>query len=135
MRLFETYTLHHVGIVLPSLEEVAEFMSGMDLVEDYRGFVPQWSCWCVFAKGATGAAIELVVAEDGPLKRFNRGVGGVHHFAYQVEDIVATSQELTARGLTMLEPEAIKGAGDFLCNFINPMASRGVQIELVQPLS
>jgi methylmalonyl-CoA/ethylmalonyl-CoA epimerase len=36
--------------------------------------------------------------------------------------------------MRMIEPAAIKGAGNFLCNFISPVATRGIQIELVQPL-
>src|SRR5579863_9894501 len=111
MRLFEHYTIHHVGIIIPTLDQAASFMDSMDLMEDYRGFVRQWSCWCIFTKGATGAAIELVVAEDGPLKRFNKGAGGVHHFAYQVDDIRMVSAELGRRGIAMLEAEPIKGAG------------------------
>jgi methylmalonyl-CoA/ethylmalonyl-CoA epimerase len=130
--LFSTYTVHHVGIVVPSLEQVESFMETMGLVEDYRGYVEPWSCWCIFAKGGTGAVIELVVADDGPLRRFNKGVGGVHHFALEVDDIRRVSNELTARGLTMLMPQPIKGAGSFLCNFINPLSTRGIQIELVQ---
>lgn len=134
LALFDSYRIHHVGIVLPTLETAEAFLKSFDMVEDFRGFVDQWSCWCVFAKGADGALIELVVAEDGPLKRFNKGTGGVHHFAYEVADIHAVSDELVRRGMMMLEPAPIRGAGDFLCNFIHPISTYGVQIELVQPL-
>lgn len=134
MSLFETYKIHHVGLILPSLDRAVDFMASMGLAEDYRGFVERWSCWCIFTKGAEGAAIELVVADDGPLKRFNKGFGGVHHFAYEVADIAAVSAELAARDIHMIEPEAIRGAGNFLCNFLDPLATRGIQIELVQPL-
>lgn len=131
---FENYQLHHVGIILPSLDQAETFMQSMGFTESYRGFVTEWSCWCIFVKGNQGAAIELVVAEDGPLKRFNKGAGGVHHFAFQVDDIVAKSRELEERGFKMLEKNPIKGAGDFLCNFINPVTTRGIMMELVQPL-
>jgi methylmalonyl-CoA/ethylmalonyl-CoA epimerase len=131
--LFARYTLHHVGVVSPGLEEAETLMANLGLVEDYRGYVEQWSCWCIFTKAASGAAIELVVAEGGPLARFNKGAGGVHHFAFEVEDIRAASAWAEGRGLKMLEPEPIKGAGDFWCNFIHPVATRGVQIEFVEP--
>jgi len=132
--LFATYKLHHVGIVLPTLGDAAAFLASFDMIEDFRGFVEQWSCWCLFVKGADGALVELVVADDGPLKRFNKGIGGVHHLAYEVADIAAVSDELVQRGMMMLEPCAIPGAGNFLCNFIHPISTFGVQIELVQPL-
>ncbi|WP_095012031.1 VOC family protein [Tsuneonella mangrovi] len=132
--MFETYTLHHVGIVLSSMRDVEEHMATFGLTEDYRGYVERWHCWCVFTRPAGGgAAIELVVADDGPLLRFNQGVGGVHHFAYQIADFAEAERWCAERDLRLLEPAPIKGAGDFWCNFIHPASTRGVQIELVQP--
>lgn len=129
-----SYLLHHVGIVVPDFEAADIFMSSLDLVEAYRGRVDKWSCWCIFTQPASGAAIELVIPEGGPLMRFNRGAGGVHHYAYQVADIRAEMARYAAKGMAMIEPEPIKGAGNFLCNFLSPIATRGVQIELVQLL-
>jgi methylmalonyl-CoA/ethylmalonyl-CoA epimerase len=134
MSPFGHYTLHHVGIVYPDLTAAEEFMVQMELAEDYRGFVDRWCCWCIFTKPLVGPAIELVVPEGGPLVRFNRGAGGVHHYAYQVDDISETTAQFAQKGMKMIEPVAIKGAGNFLCNFISPIATRGIQIELVQPL-
>jgi hypothetical protein len=84
---------------------------------------------------AGGTAIELVVPDGGPLAKFNKGLGGVHHFAYEIEDFAVAERWCEAHDMTLLEPAPIKGAGNFLCNFIHPMATRGIQIELVQPLS
>ncbi len=132
--MFSRYKLHHVGVVCPSLEEAAEFMTTMSLAEDYRGFVDPWHCWCIFTTPADGGtAIELVVATDGPLLRFNKGFGGVHHFAFEVPDIRAAEAWVRGQGLSLIEPEPIKGAGDFWCNFLSPASTRGIQIELVQP--
>ncbi|RZF64131.1 VOC family protein [Sphingomonas populi] len=134
--MFEAYTLHHVGIICPDLADADDFMAKMGLVESYRGHVERWGCWCIFTVAAAGAVIELVVPDDGSvLAKFNKGAGGVHHFAYQVEDLRATMDWCAARGLRMLEPAPVKGAGDFLCNFINPVDTRGIQIEFVQPLA
>jgi len=134
MQTFSNYVLHHVGIVFPTLLDAEDFVALMSLEEDYRGHVEQWDCLCIFTKPASGAAIELVIPASGALARFNKGAGGVHHYAYEVVDIELASRDCEARGMNMLLPAPIKGAGDFLCNFINPMALRGIQIELVQPL-
>lgn len=133
MTIFQNYRLHHVGIIFPSLDDAARHMETFGLVEDYRGFVEPWNSWCIFTKCDSGTAIELVVATDGPLTRFNRGLGGVHHFAYQIEDFDEVENWCAQQGLDFVEPAPIKGAGDFLCNFIHPLGTRGVQIELVQP--
>jgi catechol 2,3-dioxygenase-like lactoylglutathione lyase family enzyme len=131
--MFSAYTLHHVGIILPSIEEAETFMTSMGLVEDYRGFVETWSCWCIFTNSSSGATIELVVAEAGPLTRFNKGFGGVHHFAFEIDDFEAVERWCAERDLKLIEPKPVKGAGDFWCNFIHPISTRGIQIEFVQP--
>jgi methylmalonyl-CoA/ethylmalonyl-CoA epimerase len=130
--MFADYLLHHVGVVFPSLEDAENHLADFGLTEDYRGFVPQWSCWCIFTLPRSGAAIELVVPQGGPLERFNKGAGGVHHFAYEVENLAETTEWLRGKGMTMIEPEPIKGAGNFYCNFLTPASSRGIQIEFIE---
>lgn len=132
--MFSQYRLHHVGMISPSLDEAERFMQTFELEEDYRGFVDPWHCWCIFTKAANGGTpIELVVATDGPLLRFNKGAGGVHHFAFEVPDIRAATAWVESQEMRMIEPEPIKGAGDFWCNFLSPASTRGIQVELVQP--
>ncbi|MDH7639196.1 VOC family protein [Sphingomonas oryzagri] len=134
MQMFGNYVLHHVGVIFPTITDAEDFIALMNLAEDYRGRVDQWDCLCIFTKPASGAAIELVIPAGGPLQRFNKGAGGVHHYAYEVADIGLASRDCESRGMNMLLPAPIKGAGDFLCNFIAPLSLRGVQIELVQPI-
>src|SRR5258708_151357 len=90
--MFENYKIHHVGIVLPSFEEAHSFLELMGFKEDFRGFVEHWSAWCIFTRAQAGATIELVVPTGGKLARFNKGLAGVHHFAFQWK----TSPTLTA---------------------------------------
>jgi methylmalonyl-CoA/ethylmalonyl-CoA epimerase len=135
MNSFGPYLLHHVGVVLPDMDEAESFMAMMDLEEDYRGFVEIWQAWCIFTKPASGAAIELVIPEGGPLARFNKGLGGVHHFAYQVESLEEVARWCDLKGLKLLESAPVKGAGDFMCNFLSPVSTRGVQIEFVEPIA
>lgn len=127
--------LHHVGIVQATEEEALTLMALMGLEEDYRGFVPQFSALCIFTKAATGSPIEFVVPDGGPLAKFNKGAGGLHHIALQVPDLDALQRGLEAEGMKLLEPEHVKGAGDFLCNFLSPVYTRGITIEFVQLLN
>ena len=73
--------------------------------------------------------------KGGPLEKFNRGAGGLHHYAFETPDIAALQEALAARDVRMLEPEAVKGAGNFLCNFVHPVSTRGVIVEYIQPLT
>jgi catechol 2,3-dioxygenase-like lactoylglutathione lyase family enzyme len=126
--------LHHVGIVQPSEEDAAAMMALLGLEEDYRGFVPEWSALCIFTKPMGRSPIEFVVPDGGPLARFNKGAGGLHHIALQVPDLQALSDALAAEGTPMLQSAPVKGAGPFLCNFLDPRYTRGLIIEFVQIL-
>jgi catechol 2,3-dioxygenase-like lactoylglutathione lyase family enzyme len=126
--------LHHVGIVQPSEEDALALMALMGLEEDYRGFVPKWSALCIFTKPQSGSPIEFVIPDGGPLARFNKGAGGLHHIALQVPDLDALAVALEAQDMKLLEPEHVKGAGDFICNFLSPIYTRGITIEFVQLL-
>ena len=126
--------LHHVGIIQPDLESAQTFMALLGLEEDYRGYVDAFQCWCLFCKTTGTTAIELVIPEGGPLAKFNKGVGGLHHFAIETEDLDALRATLEAQGMSLLQDVHVKGAGDFLCNFLSPIHTRGVLIEFVQLL-
>jgi len=126
--LTASQTLHHVGVIQPDMVAAEAYVALFDHVEDYRGYVPAFQCWCIFLKApAGGAAVELVVPDGGPLAKFNRGAGGL-------PDLTALQAEFAARDVRMLEPEPVKGAGNFLCNFLHPVSTRGVIVEYVQLL-
>ncbi|SEA64495.1 VOC family protein [Rubrimonas cliftonensis] len=126
--------LHHVGVVQPDFEAAEAFMALTGLKEAYRGYVEPFACWCLFCCADGPTAIELVVPNGGQLAKFNRGAGGLHHYAVEVADLDVVRDRYAARGASLLMPEHVKGAGPFLCNFLSPISTRGVQIEFVQPI-
>jgi methylmalonyl-CoA/ethylmalonyl-CoA epimerase len=126
--------LHHVGIVQPSESDALFLINLLGLEEDYRGFVPQWSALCIFTKAERRSPIEFVIPRGGPLERFNKGAGGLHHIALEVPDLAALALSFEAENVKLLEPAPIKGAGPFMCNFLGPSYTRGLTIEFVQPL-
>lgn len=127
--------LHHVGIIQPDMEAAEAYMVVFGHEEDYRGYVPEFECWCLFLKApAGGPSVELVVPTGGSLARFNRGAGGLHHYAFATPDIRALAAAFAVRDAAMLHPAPVKGAGNFLCNFLSPVATRGVLVEYVELL-
>ncbi|MBC7519628.1 MAG: VOC family protein, partial [Sandarakinorhabdus sp.] len=68
--------LHHVGIVVPDADEMAAMMAVLGLVEDYRGYVPQFQALCIFTNGNGASPVEFVIPDGGPLMKFNKGMGG-----------------------------------------------------------
>ena len=126
--------LHHVGIVQASEADALALMALLGLEEDFRGYVESWSALCIFTKPLGASPIEFVIPNGGPLERFNKGAGGLHHVALQVDDLEALSRKLAAKDMPLLEAKAVKGAGDFICNFLSPAYTRGIIVEFVQLL-
>ncbi len=126
--------LHHVGIVVPDEDEMIAMMATLGLAEDYRGYVPEFHALCVFTHGNGASPVEFVVPNGGPLLKFNKGMGGLHHLAYLTDSLDAKAAELAATGAKFLEAEHVKGAGPFRCNFVSPIYTRGLTIEYIELL-
>jgi methylmalonyl-CoA/ethylmalonyl-CoA epimerase len=79
--------------------------------------------------------IELVqsTTPDGVMAKFidKRGPG-VHHVAYEVEDIDAALAELKEKGVPLIDQEPRPGAHGARIAFIHPKATFGVLTELCE---
>lgn len=128
----EGLDIHHVGLVMPDMAHVETFMALLGLAEDTRGYVADFRCWCVFAAARGGTTLEFVVPDGGPLANFNKGRPGLHHIAIVVPDIDAVRARLDEEGIPLLADGKVQGAGPFFCNFISPVDTRGIQIELIE---
>jgi methylmalonyl-CoA/ethylmalonyl-CoA epimerase len=126
--------LHHVGIVVPNEQQVRVLCELFGFEEWYRGYVERFQALCIFTRATHGSPIEFVVPSGGKLAEFNRGVGGLHHIALAVDNLDEAAKRFAARGMKLLEAEHVKGAGPFLCNFLSPIYTRGILVELVQEL-
>ena len=78
--------------------------------------------------------IELLQALDkeGPIARFLAKKGeGVHHIAFEVDDIVNEMSRLEKEGFEVLNKTPKRGADNKLIAFLHPKTTNGVLIELV----
>jgi methylmalonyl-CoA/ethylmalonyl-CoA epimerase len=124
--------LHHVGIVQPDEDSAQQMMQVLGLNEEYRGYVPAFQASCIFTRPVGRTPIEFVIPDGGPLTKFNKGAGGLHHLAFEVPDLEALMADFAREGTAMLEPAPVRGAGNFICNFLRPSATRGVIVEYIQ---
>ena len=125
--------LHHVGIVMTTMERAREFMELFGLEEDYSEYVDAYHAWCLFTKyEEKESPIELVIPTEGVLTEFRGGKGGLHHIAFEVEDVEAARKEFAGNGKEMLENAAVDGAGGIIVNFLRPRYGLGVLVEFVQ---
>ena len=81
--------------------------------------------------------IELLEATrpDSPIAKFldKRGEG-MHHIAFEVDDIKAEMQRLKNEGFTLLNEEPKPGADNKLVCFVHPKDCNGVLVELCQEM-
>lgn len=81
--------------------------------------------------------IELLEAtnEDSPVAKFIAKKGeGIHHIAFDVEDIVSEISRLKEEGFVVLNETPKKGADNKLVAFLHPKGTNGVLIELCQEI-
>lgn len=79
--------------------------------------------------------IELLEAmhDQSPIARFIEKRGeGIHHIAFEVEDILSEMARLEAEGFVLLNKEPKEGADNKLICFLHPSSTNGVLIELCQ---
>jgi methylmalonyl-CoA/ethylmalonyl-CoA epimerase len=79
--------------------------------------------------------IELLQAthSDSPIARFlEKNKEGIHHIAFDVDDINVEIQRLKGLGFVLLSEEPKSGADGKLIVFLHPKSTNGVLIELCQ---
>ena len=81
--------------------------------------------------------IELLASTDptGPIAKFLEKKGeGIHHVAFEVDDIVAEMARLKSEGFTLLNEKPKKGADNKWVAFVHPKTANGVLVELCQEI-
>jgi methylmalonyl-CoA/ethylmalonyl-CoA epimerase len=127
--------IEHLGIAVKNLSE------SLPLFEQLLN-TPCYKTEEVASEGvktaffATGEAkIELLEAtkNDSPIAKFIEKKGpGIHHIAFEVENIMAEMKRLEALGFELLNEVPKNGADNKLVCFLHPKTTGGVLIELCQ---
>ena len=79
--------------------------------------------------------VELLesTAPDGPVAKFLEKKGeGIHHVAFQVENLEAALAELKEKGIKLIDEKPRLGAGGKKIAFLHPKATNGVLVELCE---
>ena len=82
--------------------------------------------------------IELLEASnpDSPIAKFIAKKGeGIHHIAFEVDDIRAEMARLKNEGFVLLNDEPKLGADNKLVCFVHPKSANGVLIELCEEVN
>ena len=129
--------IEHIGIAVKSLEV-------SNLVFEKLFGSPSYKQEEVASEGVKTSffkigsnKIELLEATnpESPIAKFLEKKGeGIHHVAFDVEDIVSEIARLQREGFVVLNEIPKKGADNKLVVFLHPKATNGVLIELCQEI-
>src|SRR5690349_11842422 len=126
--------IHHVGVAVENLDEAVqtyERLFGGRL--EHRARVEEQGVEAATMRVGDGR-IELLAAlgEDTPVGRFLAKRGpGMHHVAYEVEDVAAALEELNAEGAELIDEAPRRGLFGLEVAFVHPDAVHGVLAEIV----
>jgi len=127
--------INHIGIAVSSLEAHLPFYRDV-LKLEYQGTetVPDQKVrLAVFRVGEVSIELLEPTAPDSPIAGFIEKRGeGVHHLAYQVDEIEAQIAGLQAAGVQMIDEKPRAGAHGTRIAFLHPKSSGKVLTELTQ---
>ena len=127
--------IEHIGIAVADLEKSNELFARLlgkshfktELVEG-EGVETSF-----FQIGNTKVELLQGTRPDSPISKFiDRKSEGIHHIAFDVEDIVAEVVRLKAEGFEILNETPKLGADNKLVVFLHPRSTNGVLVELCQ---
>jgi methylmalonyl-CoA/ethylmalonyl-CoA epimerase len=88
-----------------------------------------------FRLGETKIEMLEATNPDSPIAKFIQKKGeGIHHIAFEVEDIKSEMKRLENEGFTLLSQEPQMGADNKLICFLHPKSTNGVLVELCQEI-
>jgi methylmalonyl-CoA/ethylmalonyl-CoA epimerase len=127
--------IEHIGIAVADLEKSNELFKNLlgkahFKTEKVEGEGVETS---FFQVGETKVELLQATRSDSPIAKFiDRKSEGVHHIAFEVEDILAEVVRLKAAGFEILNETPKEGADNKLVVFLHPRSTNGVLVELCQ---
>ena len=126
--------IHHLGVAVADLDEAVatyERLLGAEL--EHRELVPDQGVEAASLRVGAGR-VELLASlgEETPVGRFLAKRGpGMHHVAYEVEDVGEALGELSAQGAELIDEQPRQGMFGLEVAFVHPDSMHGVLSEIV----
>lgn len=127
--------IEHIGIAVKDLEKSNELFEKLlgkahFKTELVAGEGVETS---FFQLGETKIELIQATRPDSPIAKYlEKKQEGIHHIAFDVEDIHAEVARLKAQGFEILNETPKEGADNKLVVFLHPRSTNGVLVELCQ---
>ena len=127
--------IEHLGIAVKNIEEAQKMYEALLGKSSYKTEVVESEGVKTMFFQLGESKIELLEATNvnSPIAKFIDKKGeGIHHIAYDVNDIESEIQRLQQSGFELIHKEAKEGADNKLIAFLHPKSTGGVLVELCQ---
>lgn len=127
--------VEHIGIAVKSFEESIPLFEKLlnTLCYKTEAVASENVNTAFFQKGETKIELLESTTEDGVIQKYIDKKGeGIHHIAFEVDDIQTEMQRLKNEGFTLLNEQPKDGADNKLVCFLHPKSTNSVLIELCQ---
>ena len=129
--------IDHIGVAVADLDAAIELHTGaygMPLV--HRETIDEQGVEAALLDvGASHVELLAPLGDDTPVGRFLASRGpGLHHVAYQVDDVGEALRELREAGLRLIDDAPRTGIRGSQVAFLHPATVGGVLTELVTPV-
>lgn len=130
----EPHGIHHLGVAVDDLDQALatyERLFGARL--EHRETVPDQGVEAASLR-IGGGRVELLASlgDETPVGRFLADRGpGMHHVAYEVDDVGVAIDELAAKGAELIDERPRRGLFGLEVAFVHPDAVHGVLAEVV----
>lgn len=127
--------IDHIGIAVEDIESAISTYEKLLDTECYKREVvkEQKVDTAFFQTGESKVELLGATDDDSVIKKYIAKRGeGMHHVAFEVEDIRAEMKRLEREGFTLLTDEPTQGADNKLVAFVHPKNNNGVLVELCQ---
>ena len=127
--------IDHIGIAVKNIEDslkVYKDILGMEVAGEE--VVDEQKVKTVFLPVGE-SEIELLesTSPDGTIAKFIEKRGeGLHHVAFQVDNLEDKLKELEAKGVRLIDKEPRYGAGGSRIAFLHPKSTNGILVELCE---
>ncbi len=129
--------IEHIGIAVKNLETANKLFAALLGSAAYKEEAVEREKVVTSFFRVGESKIELLEASDpeSPIARFIEKRGeGIHHIAFEVDDIRESMRHLKESGFELLSDEPKHGADNKLICFLHPKSTNGVLVEICQEI-
>lgn len=127
--------IEHLGIAVKKLQDSVPLFEQLLNTPCYKteGVESEGVMTAFFQTGDSKIELLEATKPESPIAKFVEKKGeGIHHIAFEVENIEAEMKRLAALGFELLNETPKNGADNKLVCFLHPKTTNGVLIELCQ---